>query len=57
MAWINFLERLLISVIRIGQMYGPWQDNWDTIPDNNSLYIDELGTIVLTKPECEILIT
>ena len=68
MAWINLLERLLmnivlnlneditISLIKIGQVYGPWQDNLDTIPVN-SLYIDELGTIVkqvLTKPESEI---
>ena len=70
MAWINLLERLLInivqnvdikedttiSVIKIGQMYGPWQDNLETVPVN-SLYIDELGTIVkqiLTKPESKI---
>ena len=66
-AWINLLERLLInivhylnqlttvSVIRIGQVYGPWQDNRDTV-FANSLYIDELGTIVkqiLTKPPAE----
>ena len=72
MAWINLLERLLInivqnvdlnedttiSVIKIGQVYGPWQDNLDTIHvPVNSLYIDELGTIVeqvLTKPESKI---
>ena len=71
MAWINLLERLLmnivwnvdlnedttISVIKIGQVYGPWQDNLDTIPVNSSLYMDELGMIVmqiLTKPESKI---
>ena len=69
MAWINLLERLLInivrnvdlnedttiSVIKIGQVYGPWQDNL-AIPFNSS-YIDELGMIVkkvLTKPESKI---
>ena len=68
MAWINLLERLLInivqnlnedttiSLIKIGQVHGPWQDNLETVPVN-SLYIDELGTIVkqiLTKPESKI---
>ena len=72
MAWIKLLERLLMSIIRnvdlnqdttisiikIGKVYGPWQDKLtlDTVPVN-SLYIDELGTIVnrvLTKPESEV---
>ena len=69
MAWIKLLERLLMSIIRnvdlnqnttisilkIGKVYGPWQDNLE-VPVN-SLYVDELGTIVsrvLTKPESKV---
>ena len=51
------LTKFLKFTIKIGQVYGPWQDNLDAIPVN-SLYIDELGMIVkqvLTKPQSDYM--